>query len=276
MEREKKTTPSHLEAGASAAANGLTENIHPEDRGICAYITDCIARYERRGKRMEAIEWVEDYIRKWLDWLTKRNYTASIALLHSELERLKSGGARPTGNGTPTPPPAAAVSQSVAHAPTPPSASAAPPKTDPKKAPPPSEWVYRAGTTPQNGNGAVGEGLFASPQDAQTAPTSAQPHPDAHAKSIPNKDEYPTDDELIDYINGRLRAQAEGGITLEGSLDFLNRFLLRFEEEMWQLGLTKSLRYIQNWVIVLQNAITALGYDELTPERDPRLRTPKN
>ena len=193
MVREKKTTPSHLEAGASAAANGLTENIHP------------------------------------------------------------AVGEHQTAAATPTPPP----------------------KTDPKKAPPPSEWVYRAGTTPQNGNGAVGEGLFASPQDAQPTPTP-QPHPDAHAKSIPNKDEYPTDDELIDYINGRLRAQAEGGITLDGSLDFLNRFLLRFEEEMWQLGLTKSLRYIQNWVIVLQNAITALGYDELTPEKDPRLRTPKN
>jgi hypothetical protein len=29
-------------------------------------------------------------------------------------------------------------------------------------------------------------------------------------------------------------------------------------------------------VIVLQNAIKDLGYDELTPEKDPRLRTPKN
>jgi hypothetical protein len=269
MEREKKTTPSQLVAGGSAEPNGLTENIHPEDRGICAYITDCIDRYERRGKRMEAIEWVEDYIRKWLDWLTKRGYTASIALLHSELERLKSGGVRQTGNGTPTP--AVAASQTAAH----PSTSAAPPKTDPKKAPPPSEWVYRAGTTPQNANGGVSDGLFAPPQDAQPTPTP-QPPSGGNTENTSQDEEYPTDDEMIAYINRRLREQAEGGITLEGSLDFLNRFLLRFEEEMWQVGLIKSLRYIQNWVIVLQNAIKDLGYDELTPEKDPRLRTPKN
>jgi hypothetical protein len=193
MAREKKTTPSHLEAGASAAANGLTENIHP------------------------------------------------------------AVGEHQTAAATPTPPP----------------------KTDPKKAPPPSEWVYRAGTTPQNGNGAVGEGLFASPQDAQPTPTPQPPTGD-NTENTSQDDKPPTDDEVIDYINRRLRAQAEGGITLDGSLDFLNRFLLRFEEEMWQVGLIKSLRYIQNWVIVLQNAIKALGYDELTPERDPRLRTPKN
>jgi len=193
MEREKKTTPSHLEAGASAAANGLTENIHP------------------------------------------------------------AVGGRQTAAATPTPPP----------------------KSDPKKAPPPSEWVYRAGTTPQNSNGAVSEGLFAPPQDAQPTPTPQPPTSDT-TENTSQDDEYPTDDELIAYINRRLREQAEGGITLEGSLDFINRFLLRFEEEMWQVGLIKSLRYIQNWVIVLQNAINALGYDKLTPERDPRLRIPKN
>jgi hypothetical protein len=264
-----------LDAGASAAANGLTENIHPEDRGICAYITDCIDRYERRGKRMEAIEWVEDYIRKWLDWLTKRGYTASIALLHAELERLKSGGVRQTGNGTPTPPPAVAVSQTAAAAPTPPSTSAQPTKTDPKKAPPPSEWVYRAGTTPQNANGAESDGLFAPTQNAQPTPTPTPPT-GGNTENTGQDDEYPTDDEMIAYINKRLREQAEGGITLEGSLDFLNRFLLRFEEERWQLGLKKSLRYIQNWIILLQNAIKDLGYDELTPEKDPRLRAPKN
>jgi len=189
MEREKKTTPSHLEAGESAAANGLTENIQPAD------------------------------------------------------------GA------------------------TPPSTSAAPPKTDPKKAPPPSEWVYRAGTTPQDGNGAVTDGLFAPPQNAQPTPTP-QPPSGGNTENTSQDDEYPTDDELIAHINERLREQAEGGVSLEGSLDFLNRFLLRFEEEMWQLKRVKSLRYIQNWEIVLQNAIKDLGYDELTPEKDPRLRTP--
>jgi hypothetical protein len=191
MVEEKKTTPSQLEAGASATADGLTKNNQPAD--------------------------------------------------------------------------------GVTH----PSTSPAPPKTDPKKAPPPSEWVYRAGTTPQAGNGGVSDGLFAPPQDAQPTPTPAPPTGDT-TENTSQEDEYPTDDEMIDYINGRLREQAEGGITLEGSLDFLNRFLLRFEEEMWKVGLIKSLRYIQNWVIVLQNAIKDLGYDELTPERDPRLRTPKN
>jgi hypothetical protein len=189
MEREKKTTPTHLEVGGSAAANGLTESIQPAD------------------------------------------------------------GA------------------------TPPSTSADPPKTDPKKAPPPSEWVYRAGTTPQNGNGAASDGLFAPPQDAQPTP-APQPPSGGNTENTSQDDEYPTDDEMIAYINRRLREQAEGGITLEGSLDFLNRFLLRFEEEMWQVGLIKSLRYIQNWVIVLQNAIKDLGYDELTTQNDPRLRTP--
>jgi hypothetical protein len=189
MEREKKTTPSHLEAGESAAANDLTENNQPAD------------------------------------------------------------GA------------------------TPPSTSAAPPKTDPKKAPPPSEWVYRAGTTPKNGNGGVSDGLFTPPQNAQPTLTP-QPPTGAPTENTSQDDEYPTDDEMIAYINRRLREQAEGGITLEGSLDFLNRFLLRFEEEMWQLKRVKSLRHIQNWVIELQNAIKDLGYDELTLEKDPRLRTP--
>jgi hypothetical protein len=158
-----------------------------------------------------------------------------------------------------------------AEAATPPSTNAAPPKTNPKKAPPSSEWAYRAGTTPQNGNGAVSEGLFAPPQDAQPTPTPTPPT-DGNTENTSQDDEYPTDDEMIAYINKRLREQAEGGITLEGSLDFLNRFLLRFEEEMWQLRRIKSLRCIQNKVIELQNAIKDLGYDELTPENDPRLR----
>jgi len=145
------------------------------------------------------------------------------------------------------------------------------PKTDPKKAPPPSEWVYRAGTTPQNSNGGVSGGLFAPPQDAQPTPTPTPPT-DGNTENTGQDDEYPTDDELIAYIDERLRAQAEGGITLEGSLDFLNRFLLRFEEEMWQLKRIKSLRHIQNWLIVLQNAIKDLGYDDLTPDKDPRLQ----
>jgi hypothetical protein len=145
------------------------------------------------------------------------------------------------------------------------------PKTDPKKAPPPSEWVYRAGTTPQNSNGGVSGGLFAPPQDAQPTPTPIPPT-DGNTENTGQDDEDPTDDEMIAYINRRLRAQAEGGITLEGSLDFLNRFLLRFEEEMWQLKRIKSLRHIQNWLIVLQNAIKDLGYDELTPDKDPRLQ----
>jgi hypothetical protein len=119
----------------------------------------------------------------------------------------------------------------------------------------------------------VCDGLFAAPQNGQPT-TPPQPHPDETAKSALQKDEYPTDDELIAYIDERLRAQAEGGISLADSLDFLNRFLLRFEEEMWQVGLTKALRYIQNKEIVLQDAIKALGYDELTPKKDPRLRTP--
>jgi len=162
---------------------------------------------------------------------------------------------------------------------TPPSTSATPPKTDPKKAPPPSEWAYRAGTTPENGNGEVSDGLFALLHEAQStpAPTPAptpQPNTDGNGKNTAQDDEYPTDTKLIAYIDERLRVQAERGLSLEGSLDFLNRFLLRFEEEMWQLKRVKALRYIQNWVIVLQNAIKALGYDELTPEKDPRLRTP--
>ena len=156
---------------------------------------------------------------------------------------------------------------------TPPSTSAAPPKAAPRKAPPPSEWTYRAGTTPKNAPGAVSDGLFAHPQNAEPTPTP-QPPTGGNTENTSQDDEYPTDDELIAYIDERLREQSEGGVTLEGSLDFLNRFLLRFEEEMWQLKRVKSLRYIQNWVIVLQNAIKDLGYDELTPEKDPRLRTP--
>jgi len=190
----------------------------------------------------------------------------------------------PTPTPTPPPPPppdntgpgawvVGAAELVQADGATPPSTSAAPPKTDPRKAPPPSEWVYRAGTTPQEGNGAVTDGLFAPPQNAQPTPTPQLPS-GGNPENTGQDDEYPTDDELIAHINERLREQAEGGVTLEGSLDFLNRFLLRFEEEMWQLKRVKSLRYIQNWEIVLQNAIKDLGYDELTPEKDPRLRTP--
>jgi hypothetical protein len=133
--------------------------------------------------------------------------------------------------------------------------------------------VYRAATTTQNGNGGVSDGLFAPPQNAQPTPTP-QPPSGGNTENTGQNDEYPTDDELIAHIDERLREQAEGGLPLEGSLDFLNRFLLRFEEEMWQLKRVKSLGYIQNRVIQLQNAIKDLGYDELTPEKDPRLRTP--
>jgi hypothetical protein len=185
MKREKKTTPSHLEAGESATANGLTENNQPAD------------------------------------------------------------GA------------------------TPPSTSAAPPKTDPKKAPPPSEWVYRAGTTPQNGNGGVSDGLFTLSQDAQIPPT-AQMYPTGSGQ----EDEYPNDDEIIEFIEDWLRKQAEHGLPLGASLDWLRGFLLLHELKMWELGLKKSYFHIVNRESELQNAIKALGYDELTPEKDPRLRTP--
>jgi hypothetical protein len=172
--------------------------------------------------------------------------------------------------------PEKSANQSAGDASMSPSASTPAPKADLKKAPPPSEWAYRAGPAPQTGNSEVSEGLFAFPQETHTAPTSAEPHSNTHAKSAVQKYEYPTDAELIEEIDKRLREQAEGGVTLEDSIDFLNRFLLRFEEEMWQVGLTKSLRYIQNRVIDLQNAINALGYDELTSEKDPRLRPAQN
>ena len=164
---------------------------------------------------------------------------------------------------------------------TPHSTSAAPPKTNPKKALSPSEWAYRAGITSENGNGVVSDGLFAPPQDVQPmpAPTPAptpQPNTDGNGKNTAQDDEYPTDAKLIAYIDERLREQADGGLTLDGSLDFLNRFLLRFEEEMWQMKRIKSLRHIQNRVIDLQNAIKDLEYDELTPEKDPRLQPLKD
>jgi hypothetical protein len=186
MKREKKTTPSHLEAGESATANGLTENNQPAD------------------------------------------------------------GA------------------------TPPSTSAAPPKTDPKKAPPPSEWVYRAGNTPQNANGGVCDGLFALSQDAQIPPPTAQMYPTGSGQ----EDEYPNDDEIIEFIEDRLRKQAEHGLPLGASLDWLRGFLLLHELKMWEIGLKKSYFHIVNRESELQNAIKDLGYDELTPEKDPRLRTP--
>ena len=153
---------------------------------------------------------------------------------------------------------------------TPPSTSAAPPKTDPKKAPPPSEWVYRAGNTPQNANGGVCDGLFALSQDAQIPPPTAQMYPTGSGQ----EDEYPNDDEIIEFIEDRLRKQAEHGLPLGASLDWLRGFLLLHELKMWELGLKKSYFHIVNRESELQNAIKDLGYDELTPEKDPRLRTP--
>jgi hypothetical protein len=133
--------------------------------------------------------------------------------------------------------------------------------------------VYRGGGTAQKSNGGVSDGLFAPPQNTQLQPT-APPPTDGNSNPTAPKEDYPTDEELIAYIDKRLRAQAEGGITLEESLDFLNRFLLQFEEEMWQVGLKKSYWYIQKRVIDLQNAIEALGYGELAPDKDPRLCPP--
>jgi hypothetical protein len=88
------------------------------------------------------------------------------------------------------------------------------------------------------------------------------------------KDEYPNDDEIIEFIEERLRKQATHRLPLETSIDWLRGFLLLHELKMWELGLKRSYFHIVNREIELQDAINALGYDELTPEKDPRLRRP--
>jgi hypothetical protein len=148
----------------------------------------------------------------------------------------------------------------------------APTKSDPKKAPPPSEWVYRAGTTPQDGGGSGG--LFTAPQNGQPT-TPPQPQPSAPPKNTAQDDEYPNDDELIEYIEERLKLHGQHQLSLETSIEWLRGFLLLHEGKMWELGLKKSYHHIVNREIELQNAIKALGYDELTPENDPRLGTPR-
>jgi hypothetical protein len=155
--------------------------------------------------------------------------------------------------------------------PTPPAPNAPRPNGDPKKAPPHSEWVYRAGTTPQDGGGSGG--LFTAPQNGQPT-TPSQPQPSAPPQNTAQDDEYPNDDELIEYIEERLKLHGQHQLSLETSIEWLRGFLLLHEGKMWGLGLKKSYHHIVNREIELQNAIKALGYDKLTPEKDPRLRMP--
>jgi hypothetical protein len=177
--------------------------------------------------------------------------------------------ARAMANGRNDPPPEAVGGNQMRAA----STSAQPTKTNPKKAPPPSEWVYRAGTTPKNSNGGISDGLFAPPQNAQSKPT---PSTTANPQKTAQDDEYPNDDEVIEFIEEQLKLHAEHNLSLQTSLDWLRGFLMLHELKMWEFGLKRSYFHIVNREIEIQDAINALGYDELTPERDPRLRAPKN
>jgi hypothetical protein len=171
---------------------------------------------------------------------------------------------------TPTQP-VAEESQTVDASSTSPSTSVRPMKTKLKKTPLSSEWVYRAGIPPRNRNDEVSEGLFAPAQDTQSTTTPQSP-PAAHAHNTDQDDGYPSDDEIIEYIEERLKLHAQHQLPLETSLDWLRRFLLQHELKMWEVGLKKAYFHIVNREVELQNTMEKLGYEELTSENDPRLR----
>ena len=155
-----------------------------------------------------------------------------------------------------------------------PSASTPAPKAGPKKAPPPSEWAYRAGTTPKTGNGGVSDGLFAPSQPPPSPAT--QPHASDSTPDTPQNDEYPNDDEIIEFIEERLKLHAEHQLPLETTLEWLRGFLLMHELKMWKLGLKKAYFHIVHGEIELQDTIKELGYRKLISEKDPKLRPAQN
>jgi hypothetical protein len=109
------------------------------------------------------------------------------------------------------------------------------------------------------------DGLFAPTQDAKTA----------HTQNTAKDDEYPNDDEIIELIEARLKLHGQHLLPLQTSIDWLRGFLTLHETKMWKLGLKRSYFYVVNREIELQNTLKNLGYDELTPDKDPRLRTPQ-
>jgi len=145
-------------------------------------------------------------------------------------------------------------------------------RADPKKAPPPSEWVYRAGGASKNDNSGVNEGLFASlqPDRSSNVPQSSG---DIAAQNAAQDAEYLNDDAIIEYIDEQLKTHAEHRLPLETTLEWIRGFLLLHELKMWELGLKKAYFYIVLREVELQDAISALGYSELTPEKDPRFRS---
>jgi hypothetical protein len=151
------------------------------------------------------------------------------------------------------------------------SISARPVKTKSKKLPPSSEWVYRAGTISRDCNNEVNEGLFAPPQAVQSVTTSQTSFVALNQNTVQD-DNNLNDDEIIEHIEERLKLHAQHQLPLETSLDWLRRFLLQYELEMWELGLKRAYFHIVHREIDLQNAIERLGYNALTSENDPRLR----
>jgi hypothetical protein len=244
MGSAKSQKPTHL--GMGTMANGQTEK--SEDTEAMRFVMERISDIEANGGGdAEVRRFVESYLRRFGDWLKERGCEATLSLLHHELKRLgeSTPEAPQTSGGAGTPQPTA-----------PPTPPAGKPhhKTDPKKAPPPPEWVYKAGTPKSEGD-AYG-GIFAPTSSPQSeAKTNGHTNPPAQNTTNEGEDEEVTDQDIKLYIEQMLIEFENAQLPLTTRLDFLNRFLAKFGEEMKRKGLMGGYNFIVAQAKYLQSAI---------------------
>jgi hypothetical protein len=244
MGSAKSQKPTHL--GMGTMANGQTEK--SEDTEAMRFVMERISDIEANGGGdAEVRRFVESYLRRFGDWLKERGCEATLSLLHHELKRLgeSTPEAPQTSGGAGTPQPTA-----------PPTPPAGKPhhKTDPKKAPPPPEWVYKAGTPKSEGD-AYG-GIFAPTSSPQSeAKTNGHTNPPAQNTTNEGGDEEVTDQDIKLYIEQMLIEFENAQLPLTTRLDFLNRFLAKFGEEMKRKGLMGGYNFIVAQAKYLQSAI---------------------
>jgi hypothetical protein len=232
--------------GVKTTAFGQTEK--NEDHAAMRFVMEKISEIEANGGGdAEVRRFVETYLRRFGDWLKERGCDATLSLLHHELQRLAGNDEPHNPNGGNTPPnPAAGTPKANPHPNL--TAGKSTHKTDPKKAPPATEWVYRAGT-PKDAD-AYG-GIFTQ----QSAPQS-EPKTNGHGATLGENEGEEDDDQAIKLgIEQKLIEFEKAQLPLTTRLDFLNRFLDKFGEEMKQRGLTRSYNFVVSQIKYLQAAI---------------------
>jgi hypothetical protein len=265
MVRENNTPTPEMMGENGTAAVGLPKN--EADLAAFQFVMGVISDLEAKG----ASEWrlrdfVTGYLKRWGAWLERNKCEATLSLLRYEAERWseKEQATQPTSeaahNAQPqnTTPPQTADPPAIATPSPQNSTKQTTPKPDPKKAPPASEWVYKAGTpkpeTPEY------DGLFASPppdHESQTQPAKETTTPPENTTNGDDSDV--TDDDVIHYTEGMLMELTKRGASLKVKIWHLEKLLENIGEEMKQKGLMRAYNFILAQILYHKAALNVSG-----------------